>query len=56
VPVIDHHAGENQPMQMFVAVLGASNNTFADATRSQKTARAAVCLRRRQHRTGFTIS
>lgn len=36
LPVIDHHTGENQPMQMFVAVLGSSNNTFAEATRSQK--------------------
>jgi transposase len=35
VPVIDRQTGELWQAQIFVAVLGASNYTFAEATRSQ---------------------
>lgn len=35
VPVVDRHSGELRPAQVFVAVLGASNYTFAEATWSQ---------------------
>jgi transposase len=35
VPVVDRYSGEMQPAQIFVAVLGCSNYTFACATRSQ---------------------
>lgn len=36
VPVIDRSTGEIQPAQIFVAVLGASSYTYAEATPSQK--------------------
>jgi transposase len=36
VPVIDRHSGEIRQEQMFVAVLGASGYTFAEATWSQQ--------------------
>lgn len=36
VPVINAATGEVSDAQVFVAVLGASNYTFAEATRSQK--------------------
>ena len=36
VPVIDRRTGEIRQAQIFVAVLGASNYTFAEATWSQK--------------------
>jgi len=36
VPVIDRCTGEQQPAQIFVAVLGCSNYTYAEATFSQK--------------------
>jgi transposase len=35
VPIIDRLTGELHPAQIFVAVLGCSNYTFAEATRSQ---------------------
>ncbi len=35
VPVVDRHSGEIRPAQIFVAVLGASNYTYAEATWSQ---------------------
>jgi len=35
IPVIDRHTGEIADAQIFVAVLGASNYTFAEATASQ---------------------
>lgn len=35
VPIIDPDTGEVRPAQVFVGVLGASNYTFAEATRSQ---------------------
>lgn len=35
VPLIDRHTGECQPAQVFVAVLGASNYTYAEATWTQ---------------------
>ena len=35
VPVIDRHSGEVRQIQMFVAELGASSYTFAEATGSQ---------------------
>jgi transposase len=35
LPVVDRYSGEIQPAQIFVAVLGCSNYTFACATRSQ---------------------
>jgi transposase len=35
VPVVDRHTGELRQAQVFVAVLGASNYTFAEATWSQ---------------------
>ena len=35
VPVIDRHTGEERPAQIFVAVLGCSNYTFAEATWTQ---------------------
>ncbi len=36
VPVTDPSTGESYPAQIFVAVLGASNYTYAEATRSQQ--------------------
>ena len=36
VPVTDPSSGESYPAQIFVAVLGASNYTYAEATRSQQ--------------------
>lgn len=36
VPIVDAMTGEYRPAQIFVAVLGASNYTFAEATLSQK--------------------
>lgn len=36
VPIVDRHTGEINDAQVFVAVLGASNYTFAEATWSQK--------------------
>ncbi len=36
VPITDPSTGESHPAQIFVAVLGASNYTYAEATRSQK--------------------
>ncbi|MDH0185853.1 IS21 family transposase, partial [Stutzerimonas stutzeri] len=36
VPVIDRHSGEIRQAQVFVAVLGASSYTFAEATWSQQ--------------------
>lgn len=36
VPIVDAVTGECREAQIFVAVLGASNYTFAEATRSQK--------------------
>ena len=36
VPVVDRSTGEIHPAQVFVAVLGASNYTYAEATWSQK--------------------
>lgn len=36
VPVVDRYTGELQPAQIFVAVLGCSNYTYAEATFSQK--------------------
>ncbi|HEX7115275.1 MAG TPA: IS21 family transposase [Steroidobacter sp.] len=36
VPVIDRYSGEERPAQIFVAVLGCSNYTYAEATFSQK--------------------
>ena len=38
VPVVDAETGEIRPAQVFVAVLGASNYTYACATASQKAA------------------
>lgn len=35
VPIIDRTTGELHPAQIFVAVLGASNYTYAEATRTQ---------------------
>ncbi|MBK1717259.1 IS21 family transposase [Thiocystis violacea] len=35
VPLVDPHTGEVQAAQIFVAVLGASNYTYAEATRTQ---------------------
>ena len=35
VPVIDAGTGETQPAQLFIAVLGASDYTFAEATWTQ---------------------
>ena len=35
VPVIDEATGEIRPAQIFVAVLGASNYTYAEATWTQ---------------------
>ena len=35
VPVVDRHTGEVQQAQIFVAVLGASNFTYVEATRTQ---------------------
>ena len=35
MPVVDPTSGESRPAQIFVAVLGASNYTYADATWSQ---------------------
>lgn len=35
VPVIDRHTGESRPVQIFVAVLGCSNLTHAEATWTQ---------------------
>ncbi len=35
VPIVDQHTGEIKTAQIFVAVLGASNYTFAEATWSQ---------------------
>ena len=36
VPVVDPSSGEEHPVQIFVAVLGASNYTYAEATWSQQ--------------------
>ena len=36
VPIIDRHSGEVRPAQIFVAVLGASNYTYAEASWSQQ--------------------
>jgi len=36
VPITDRHTGEQHPAQIFVAVLGASNYTYAEATASQR--------------------
>ncbi len=36
VPIVDRHTGEIKEAQIFVAVFGASNYTFAEATASQK--------------------
>jgi len=36
VPVIDRHTGEARPAQIFVAVLGASNYTYCEATWTQQ--------------------
>jgi transposase len=36
LPLIDRHTGELRPVQIFVATLGHSNYTFAEATLSQK--------------------
>ncbi|RMS41859.1 ISPsy14, transposase, partial [Pseudomonas amygdali pv. photiniae] len=36
VPIIDRRTGEIRQAQIFVAVLGASSYTFAEATWSQK--------------------
>jgi transposase len=36
VPIIDRHSGEARPAQIFVAVLGASNYTYAEASWSQQ--------------------
>lgn len=36
VPIIDRHTGEQHPAQIFVAVLGASNYTYAEASWSQQ--------------------
>ena len=36
IPVTDPSTGESYPAQIFVAVLGASNYTYAEATRSQQ--------------------
>ncbi|HPF27568.1 MAG TPA: IS21 family transposase [Steroidobacteraceae bacterium] len=38
VPIVDRFSGETWPAQIFVAVLGASNYSFVEATRSQKLA------------------
>jgi transposase len=38
VPVVDAHTGEIRQAQVFMAVLGASNYTYACATASQKAA------------------
>lgn len=38
VPVIEHHSGERKEAQIFVAVLGASNYTYAEATWDQSLA------------------
>jgi transposase len=35
MPIIDRHTGEINPAQIFIATLGCSNYTFAEATRSQ---------------------
>lgn len=35
VPVVDRHSGEARPAQIFVAVLGCSNYSFAEATWTQ---------------------
>lgn len=35
VPIIDRHSGQIHPAQIFVAVLGCSNYTFAEATLTQ---------------------
>ena len=35
VPIVDAKTGESSPAQIFVAVLGASNYTYAEATKSQ---------------------
>lgn len=35
VPVVDRHTGEARPAQIFVAVLGCSNYTFAEASWTQ---------------------
>jgi len=35
VPIVDRHTGEVSEAQIFVAVLGASNYTYAEATRTQ---------------------
>lgn len=34
--VVDPQTGERQPVELFVAVLGASNHTYAEATRTQR--------------------
>ncbi len=36
VPITDRHTGELRPAQIFVAVLGASNYTYAEATWTQR--------------------
>jgi len=36
VPIVDRHSGEVHPAQIFVAVLGASNYTYAEASWSQQ--------------------
>jgi len=36
VPIVDRHSGEVRAAQVFIAVLGCSNYTFAEATWSQK--------------------
>jgi transposase len=38
MPIVDQHTGEIRQAQLFVAVLGASNYTFATATATQTTA------------------
>ncbi|HLF13022.1 MAG TPA: IS21 family transposase, partial [Gammaproteobacteria bacterium] len=35
VPIVERHTGEERPAQVFVAVLGASNYTYAEATWTQ---------------------
>jgi transposase len=34
--IVDHHTGEITEVELFVLLLGASNCTFAEATRTQK--------------------
>ena len=38
IGITDRHSGESRPAQIFVAVLGASNYTFAEATWTQRVA------------------